>query len=200
LREGAEALLTMGLFVLFALGWAAVAGRAAEGRSVYSDGAMARLPSSRDPSPPRPSVWLVDGFNVLHVAVLHGPERGEWWKESTRARLVELARCFREHDTELWIVFDGSRPLVEAGGENPDAPVVRVVFAPSADEWLLARLRTSREPERMALVTADRKLASRARQRGAQVIAPHAFLALCNPPSSADAPPAMQGGSPPGAV
>jgi hypothetical protein len=55
---------------------------------------------------------------------------------------------------------------------------VRSVFAPSADEWLLARIR-ERDPAEVALVTADRRLAERARKRGVEVIAPAAFLARC---------------------
>ena len=59
-----------------------------------------------------------------------------------------------------------------------DAGRVRSVFAPSADEWLLARIR-ERDPAQVALVTADRRLAARARDRGVEVVAPAAFLARC---------------------
>ena len=31
------------------------------------------------------SVWLIDGFNVLHAGVLGGRDRSEWWTEARRA-------------------------------------------------------------------------------------------------------------------
>ena len=53
---------------------------------------------------------------------------------------------------------------------------MRAIFAPSADDFLLEQIGAR---ERVALVTADRRLAERARRRGARVVAPAAFLARC---------------------
>jgi hypothetical protein len=78
------------------------------------------------------------------------------------------------------VVFDGPRPLpAPAEGEAAGAP--RIAFAPSADEWLLRRVREA-GPGAVAVVTADRRLADRARARGAQVVSPQAFLARCRRP------------------
>ena len=123
----------------------------------------------------QPAIWLVDGFNVLHAGVLEGRDRGDWWRAASRAQLLTLAGSFDDPKAELWIVFDG--PL-----EAPAAPEtrrLRVVFAPSADEWLLSRLRSAPDPSRLGVVTGDRRLAIRSRRRGAQVIRPRDFLDRC---------------------
>ena len=44
---------------------------------------------------------------------------------------------------------------------------------------LLDRVRAAADPTRVRIVTADRQLANRARHRGAEVVAPHAFVARC---------------------
>jgi hypothetical protein len=129
-----------------------------------------------DPEDPTPRTWLVDGFNLLHAAVLRGRERQEWWRRAARDRVVELARGFDDPAAELVVVFDGERPPDEP---EDAAARPRVVFAPSADEWLLAAVRREPDPSRIAVVTADRQLADRARHRGASVVGPRAFAARC---------------------
>ena len=125
-----------------------------------------------------PRVWLVDGFNVLCAAVLGGRDRAEWWSEPRRTELLERAATFDDPSAEVWVVFDGARPPVEPS--TPSASQrVREVFAPSADEWLLARVRRVERPAGLAVVTADRRVAARARRRGARVVSPPAFLARC---------------------
>jgi hypothetical protein len=146
-------------FVAFGLAWAAV-------ESLYN-GLVAEAE--------RPAIWLVDGFNVLHAGILEGRERGEWWREGSRARLLELAGAFDDPEAEVWVVFDGPRPL----SASPESSRLRVVFAPSADEWLLSRLSTAPDPSRLGVVTGDRRLAARSRSRGARVIPPREFLARC---------------------
>jgi hypothetical protein len=120
--------------------------------------------------------WLVDGFNVLHAGVLRGNDRQGWWREEVRARLLARVAGFDDESAELFVVFDGRGPLGESelGSERP-----RVVFAPSADEWLLAEVRAAEDPAEIVVVTADRELADRARHRGARVVSPRAFLARC---------------------
>jgi hypothetical protein len=146
-------------FVAFGLAWAG-------GFSLYN----VRVTESE-----RPTILLVDGFNVLHAGVLEGKERGEWWRESSRARLLELAGAFDDPEAEVWVVFDGPRPVPAM----PERPRLRVVFAPSADEWLLSRLKSAPDPSQLGVVTGDRRLANRSRSRGARVIQPREFLARC---------------------
>ena len=70
---------------------------------------------------------------------------------------------------------DGARGAEDA--EARGGP--RVVFATSADEWMLAALRAASDPSRIAVVTADRRLADRARHCGARVVRPTEFAARC---------------------
>jgi hypothetical protein len=121
--------------------------------------------------------WLVDGFNVLHAGVLRGNDRQGWWREEMRARLLARVAGFEDQAAELWVVFDGRGPLADAELRSLRP---RVVFAPSADEWLLAEVRAAEDPSGVVVVTADRQLADRARHRGAQVVSPRAFLARCS--------------------
>jgi predicted RNA-binding protein with PIN domain len=125
--------------------------------------------------------WLVDGFNVLHAGVLRGNDRQGWWREEMRARLLERIATFDEEAAELWVVFDGSGPPADAERRSVRP---RVVFAPSADEWLLAEVREAADPSAIVVVTADRQLRDRVRHRGARVVSPRAFLARCGVASS----------------
>ncbi len=136
-----------------------------------------------------PETWLVDGFNVLHVGILRGRTRGRWWQREPRAQVLIRARRF-DGPGRIRVVFDGPDPDgPDAGGgaTGPDEPEdggsasVEVVFAESADEWLLRAVREAPEPGAVAVVTGDRRLADRARHRGARIVAPRAFLARCKP-------------------
>ena len=119
--------------------------------------------------------WLVDGFNVIQVGLLAGREREHWWGPARRCELRERAEQLDDPDAEVLLVFDGSDPGPAEAGRT------RTVFARSADDWILARLREAADPAAIRVVTADRRLAARARHRGAEVITPAAFLQRCKP-------------------
>ena len=122
----------------------------------------------------RPALlWLVDGYNVLCAGLLGGHDRSGWWSEARREELLALLARFDEADAEIWVVFDGPR---EPSSPGDIQERVRAVFAPSADEWLVEQVRAHAE---VAVVTADRKLAGRARHRGARVVSPREFLRRC---------------------
>ena len=121
-----------------------------------------------------PTIWLVDGYNVLHAAVLGGRDRSEWWSASRRRELLERVSGFAA-DAEVWIVFDGPDDL----GAAAEPLGSRCVFATSADDWLVDRVGRAEDPSAIAVVTADRKVAGRARSRGARVVSPRDFLARC---------------------
>ena len=76
----------------------------------------------------------------------------------------------------IWSVFDGKRPSPDSGDSNP-----RIVFAPSADQWIVARVRKAENPQAFAVVSADHQVGGRCRHAGAQVVAPRDFIARCPP-------------------
>ena len=176
LREVASSLGVIGAFIALALGsatalrWLGVEAPDPYLRSTVSDDAST-------PADTQPTLWLVDGFNVLHVVLLHGESRKAWWQNKGRERVVELVRAFDAADAEVVVVFDGSQPPPEDEPESAAGP--RVIFAAPADDWVLTAVRTAPDPARVAVVTADRRLAARARHRGAQVVAPGVFAARC---------------------
>lgn len=119
-----------------------------------------------------PRLLLVDGFNVLHAAVLRGRDRAGWRGQAARARLIDaLAGAPLPTSAELVVVFDDPRPPREGGPST-----ATVVHAPDADAWMLERIRSDEHPEEILIATADRPLGDRARHAGARVIGPRALL------------------------
>jgi hypothetical protein len=113
----------------------------------------------------------------VQAGLLGGRDREDWWAAPRRAELLERVAGFDDPAADVWVVFDGPSTHVEAIGGSPNT---RRVFTPCADEWLVARVRTSADPERLTVVTADRRLAGRARHRGARVVSPREFLNRCS--------------------
>jgi hypothetical protein len=171
LRGVCRSLGVVGLFVGVGLSVAGALRAVAAGPAPYTGPAM---PTTSPPGEEEP-LWLVDGFNLLHVGVLRGRAEGSWWGPEGRRLVLERAASFRGAAEAVVVVFDGPHPT------EPGRPPLQVVFAPSADDWLLARVREAADPGRLRVVTADRRLAARAQARGARVIAPAEFLGLCGP-------------------
>jgi predicted RNA-binding protein with PIN domain len=166
-----QSLAVVSAVLAFGLGWAGAGspqGPAASYTAVVPDAA-------RGEGQVR---WLVDGFNVLHAGVLRGNDRRGWWREEMRGRLLSRVAGFEERESELWVVFDGEGPGTEA---ELASGWPRVVFAPSADDWLLQAVRDAEDPSALVVVTADRQLADRIRHRGARIVSPRTFLARCPP-------------------
>jgi predicted RNA-binding protein with PIN domain len=136
-------------------------------------------PGATLPLTPEPDVWLIDGFNVLHAGVLKGRDREGWWKAPVQLRLVERVAYFERRDAELWVVFDAAHEHSERCVPPPELSRVQLVFAPSADDWLVRRVRQADAPERLAVVTGDRQVGGRVRHAGAHVVSPRTFLARC---------------------
>jgi predicted RNA-binding protein with PIN domain len=149
-------------------------------------------------SPSAPRTILVDGFNVLH-AVLLGHDRGSgWWRREHRERLLERLCQWQEGPDQIWVAFDGTRPaesiwaepiaIVRPGhakGEKK-APTIHSVFVESADDWIVRRARKSGEPARMIVVSADRKVAGRARSAGCEIMTPWDFMGRCGSECGSD--------------
>lgn len=163
----ARALALVALFPL--VGLALRAGlEAAPARPIYPASWMDEIRAEE------PELWLVDGFNVVQVALLGGRDREGWWGAERRHELLARSARLTASGAHVEVVFDGDRPAAE-----PETPGPRSVFAESADAWLLARVKAAPDPSRIAVVTADRRLAGRVRHHGARVVAPSEFLRRC---------------------
>lgn len=123
---------------------------------------------------------LIDGHNLIGFLPDISLE-----DEDDERQLVMRLRNYRAHTRRpIIVVFDkgalpGSTPNLSGAG-------VKVIFAredSSADAVILERLRTASNPRAWTVVTGDRELAGRARQRGAEVLSPADFAArLQRPP------------------
>jgi hypothetical protein len=153
------------------------------------------------------SLWLVDGYNVLRVSLSPEVAGQPWWTEDRRRLLIELASRLPERlpaaAAEIWVVFDRRRRAgdpderateveVSAALASPDSGPAspHCVFATSADEWIIRALKAQRTDSglgparaprtaRRVVVTADRRLASRSRHHGAEIVTTGSFVALC---------------------
>lgn len=154
----------------------------------------------------RTRLWLIDGYNVLHAVVLKRKRDVEWWQPEYQQRVLEWVTARLEtflpdaehcSGDEVIIVFDASR--TPPADTAPQHDVVRIVYAPNADAWMVSRCKEASQSahdqaqswrsashelhedadgahDRMypvaRLVTADRSLADRALVHGASTVKP----------------------------
>ncbi len=144
------------------------------------------------------ALWLVDGYNVLRVTlhaetVSNGDAEPEaevrWWSASQRQLLAELSAPLAALGGEICLVFDGAHLREPQEGEAalPGSYPVRLLFVPSADEWIVRRVRDHADERVLRIVTADRRLADRARARGAEIVSTGDFVRLCRAAAGASA-------------
>lgn len=123
---------------------------------------------------------LIDGFNLLHAAILKGRDRAGWWKAENQGRVLKLVRAYQGAE-ECWLVFDAARVGSErlSFGEQVESdsePLL--IYAPSADDRIvgLAQEHVNRSP---TIVSADRALQDRCRRWGTKRMSPWSFADLC---------------------
>jgi predicted RNA-binding protein with PIN domain len=119
---------------------------------------------------------LIDGYNFLHAVVLKGQSRAEWWSAQSQAKVIDwLLRHGGGEPAELWVVFDqrGSSPGATAPSEGP----LRVLHAPDADAFIVARAAELALTHEVVVVSADRSLCDRARRHGARRLSPWKYAA-----------------------
>jgi len=132
-----------------------------------------------DPPPASPGAGdsltlVVDGNNVM------GARPDGWWRDRPAAarRLLARVQCFAAHvDHPVVVVFDVPQADLPEGEHGGVA--VRYARRPgrdAADDRIISDL--AAEEGRIELVTSDRDLARRARERGAVVTGAGSFLAL----------------------
>ncbi len=137
---------------------------------------------------------LVDGFNVLHTALLAGERDSIWWGRDAREKLLARVCAWPDARDEIWVAFDGSQPawsvmaVPAARAAGGTGPMVHSVFVESADDWIVRRARRATPPSQAIVVSADRKVAGRARSAGCAVWSPWAFVAGCAGPDAEPSP------------
>src|SRR6266581_4183582 len=112
------------------------------------------------------TLLIIDGFNVLHAGVLLGRDRAGWWQEPAQRRLIERVGRFADpRYPEIWVVFD-RRPGQDQrqGAVVSDDLRIHMVYAPSADDWIVEQVKA---------------LCGRARHAGGEILSPRRFLAAC---------------------
>ena len=86
---------------------------------------------------------------------------------------------------------DGT-PGARATTAPSETPTIHSLFVESADDWIVRRARRTSQPERVVVVSADRKVAGRARSAGCEVWTPWHFMGLCTPEVSPEGNPEKQ--------
>lgn len=123
------------------------------------------------------SVLIIDGFNVLHAIVLVGRDRAGWWQPVAQRRLVKRVEQLDVAYSSMWIVFDRRSCRSEILGDvTSDDPRIRVMYAPSADDWIVAKVERLSPQHSVTVVTADRPLRDQVRRAGGSVLSPSAVF------------------------
>ena len=113
--------------------------------------------------------YLIDGHNLIGTGIIHGISLKD---EDDEVKLVQLLRRYQSRvRTRLTVVFDRGVPggyahALSGGG-------VEVVFAGSghsADDIIMARIRRSRNPAALRVVSSDRTIQQFAKAHGCRVI------------------------------
>ena len=118
-----------------------------------------------------PTLYLFDGFNLLHAGPYADP----------RELADALASFVATRGARGVVVFDGA-------GEDVQLGPLSVRFAPDADTLLERLAAEHRERERVLLVSSDRAVLETAGRQVAQ-LSSQTFFDDFEPPASPDAPP-----------
>lgn len=117
--------------------------------------------------------WLVDGMNVI------GSRPDRWWNDPDRAvrRFIdELVDYAEATGDAVVVVFDRQPRDLTPGTRGP----IEVMFASrtgrnAADHDIVELVAEADAPETITVVTSDRALVDRVKQRGAQVASAGSF-------------------------
>lgn len=129
-------------------------------------------------------LYLIDGFNFLHAVVLKGRERRRWWCTENQLAVRDWVALRLVPGARTWIIFDQRQAA--PGGALPEASAgpLEVRYAPDADALILACCEAHARACEVVVVSADRSLVDRARNRGARALSPWEFAryAASGPP------------------
>jgi uncharacterized coiled-coil protein SlyX len=130
-------------------------------------------------------LYLVDGFNFLHAVLLEGRDRARWWSPENQAKVVAAVAQLSVEGRPLdaWVVFDRRSSAEAAGAVSGDLatpagivdPAVQIHHAPDADDYIVRWCGELSAEREVVVVSADRSLCDRAKNRGARTLSPWAF-------------------------
>jgi predicted RNA-binding protein with PIN domain len=117
--------------------------------------------------------WIVDGMNVI------GSRPDRWWNDpdaAVRRSIHELDAFAQATGDDLTVVYD-RRPRDVPSGRHG---AITVAFASrrgrnAADHDIVEIVAGDGTPAELTVVTSDRRLAERVRERGARVLSSGAF-------------------------
>jgi predicted RNA-binding protein with PIN domain len=109
--------------------------------------------------------FVVDGYNAARR--LFGREGAGATPEELREALLRRLRRFATRRRKVTVVFDGKNRPPGVPSRFTTAGV-DVVFAPSADEAIVAMVRGAPDPGRLTVVSRDREVEGRSVQLGAR--------------------------------
>ena len=104
---------------------------------------------------------IIDGNNLLHSLAKHDRSR-----DAVRRNVLDAVR---HEGVSLILVFDGPPPAGSPEREHLGRVSVRYSGSESADDVIIGFLPTGRRASQWVVVTDDRGLRDRVRDRGAQV-------------------------------
>jgi predicted RNA-binding protein with PIN domain len=131
---------------------------------------------------PSNTLWLVDGYNVLHACLLKQREV-QWWQPAYQQLVCTWLRAFAAQNA-VRVVFDSSATRTRW---TPADDVLDVRHTADADEFLVQTVALEAPLRPVCIVTADRALADRSRARGANWQRPWTFrdtISNASPPST----------------
>ena len=103
---------------------------------------------------------IIDGNNLLHSLPRHAQDRS-WVRQ-------QALDAVRDHAMRLTVVFDGPPPDGSPEVENLGRVTVRYAGPSSADDVIVSLIPQGGQAAHWTIVTDDRTLRDRARERGAQ--------------------------------
>ena len=106
--------------------------------------------------------YFLDGNNLIG----HGRGSSRPTEEDRSALVAEIAERLRQTKARVVLFFDGPRNRATTLG----ALSIRHAAGGSADDAILAEIERARAPQEIIVVSEDRDLQRRARERGAQAL------------------------------
>lgn len=121
-------------------------------------------------------IYLIDGYNLLFF-VSEGPKN---FSRERQEFIASLQNCFSCLHLSGLLVFDGKHRRDEESGRSYEEPL-EIIYAPSgqsADNYIVEKLQSLKNPKDAIVVTNDKGLSLHARALKAQIMDNDSFLSF----------------------